>query len=138
MEQNQQNIFSSPNIMPPQRRVSIYDPKMEKMVSVAPFGKRAKMLYLHYIRDLGHSPTDILPPGLSYEPSARVPIKPLKMPPPRISERTAYKTFLQSYTLHNDKPVRGLAGFGLLREMTQHLIIALKVHGGIKFHVSAT
>ena len=64
-------------------------------------------------------------------------IKRLPKPKPRITERTAYKSYLSSFILQNHKRVGGLAGFNLIHEMSPHLISALKHHGGIKFHVTA-
>ena len=107
------------------RKQKIYDPMKGRMVSVDPFGKRAKQLYRHYIELEGHDPVDILPPGLKYYPNSQM-IKRLPKPKPRITERTAYKSYLSSFTLHNHKRVGGLAGFNLIHEMSPHLISALK------------
>ena len=114
---------------------SSLDPSKGRMVSVNPYGKRAKELYRHYIEIEGHDPADILPPGFKYHPNSQQ-IKRLPKPKLRVTERSAYKSYLTSYTLHNRKRVGGLAGFNLLHELTPHLSTALKHHGGIKFHVT--
>jgi hypothetical protein len=53
-----------------QSRVRIYDPRKEKMVSVAPYSANAKRLYKFYIRQLGYDPSWIAPPDLKWYPKS--------------------------------------------------------------------
>ena len=100
------------------KRQSIYDPSKGRMVSVNPYGKRAKQLYRHYIEIEGHDPVDILPPGFKYHPNSQQ-IKRLPKPKLRVTERSAYKSYLKSYTLHNRKRVGSRASIYC---MSSHLI----------------
>ena len=86
------------NAMP--QRLSIYDPKRDRMVSLNPYKAKAKEIYRHYIEDLGLDPSLILPPDLVYyEKSGYFRKNPTKQL--TIESRTAYKTYLSSYTVHN-------------------------------------
>ena len=48
------------NAMP--QRLSIYDPRRDRMVSLNPYKAKAKEIYRHYIEDLGFDPS----PDLAY------------------------------------------------------------------------
>ena len=44
-------------------RLSIYDPRRDRMVSLNPYKTKAKEIYRHYIEDLGFDPSLVLPPS---------------------------------------------------------------------------
>ena len=93
------------NAMP--QRLSIYDPKRDRMVSLNPYKAKAKEIYRHYIEDLGFDPSLVLPPDLAYyEKSGYFRKNPTKQL--TIESRTAYKTYLSSYTVHNVNQIHGL------------------------------
>ena len=75
------------NAMP--QRLSIYDPRRDRMVSLNPYKAKAKEIYRHYIEDLGFDPSLVLPPDLVYYEKSgyfrRNPTKQVK-----IEGRTAY------------------------------------------------
>ena len=50
------------------QRLSIYDPRRDRMISLNPYNAKAKdiILYRHYIEDLGFDPSLVLPPDLVY------------------------------------------------------------------------
>ena len=118
------------------QRLSIYDPKRDRMISLSPYKVKAKEIYRHYIEDLGFDPSLVLPPDLVYyEKSGHFRRNPTKQV--KIEGRTAYKSYLTSFTLHNVNQVHGLQGFKLLNEFTPTLNQLLAQHGGIKFHTTA-
>ena len=92
------------------QRLSIYDPKRDRMISLNPYKAKAKEIYRHYIEDLGFDPSLVLPPDLVYYEKSgyfrRNPTKQVK-----IEGRTAYKSYLASFTLHNVNQVHDLEGF---------------------------
>ena len=71
------------------QRLSIYDPRRDRMISLNPYKAKAKEIYRHYIEDLGFDPSLVLPPDLVYYEKSgyfrRNPTKQVK-----IEGRTAY------------------------------------------------
>ena len=58
-------------------------------------------------------------------------------PPGRVSGRTAYKSYLTSYTMENTQRLMGWQGLSLLQNFTPQATSDFKKHGGLKVHVSA-
>ena len=46
------------------QRLSIYDRRRDRMISLNPYKAKAKEIYRHYIEDLGFDPSLVLPPDL--------------------------------------------------------------------------
>jgi hypothetical protein len=57
---------------------------------------------------------------------------------PLIIGRTAYKSYVGSYTQTNTDKVGGVAGVQLLRNFTPQIRASLSEHGGLKIHISST
>ena len=51
-------------------RISIYDPRLDRMVRVSPHSAKAKALYRYYIQELDYDPAWIVPKDLKYYPSS--------------------------------------------------------------------
>ena len=117
-------------------RISIYDPRLDRMVRVSPHSAKAKALYRYYIQELDYDPAWIVPKDLKYYPSSGRFFK-VKPPKPAFVTRTAYKSYLASFTLNNHKRLQGFKGFDLLQQFTPVLSELIAKHGGIKFHASA-
>ena len=91
------------------QRLSIYDPRRDRMISLNPYKAKAKEIYRHYIEDLGFNPSLVLPPDLVYhEKSGYFRRNPTKQV--TIESRSAYKKYLTSYTVHNVNQTHGLQG----------------------------
>ena len=97
------------------QRLSIYDRRRDRMISLNPYKAKAKEIYRHYIEDLGFDPSLVLPPDLVYyEKSGYFRRNPTKQV--TIESRSAYKKYmyLTSYTVHNVNQIHGLQGLKLL------------------------
>ena len=57
-------------------------------------------------------------------------------PPGRVSGRSAYKSYLTSYTLENTQRLMGWYGLTLLQNFTPQATADFEKHGGLKVHVS--
>jgi hypothetical protein len=121
-----------------QSRVRIYDPRKEKMVSVAPYSANAKRLYKFYIRQLGYDPSWIAPPDLKWYPKSDRFVKMKKKTTmPVIEQRYSYKPYLAALTLHNLDKLPGNKGIELIKKFEPTLREYMRKHGGIKYHISS-
>lgn len=66
----------------------------------------------------------------------RLPPRP-RTEPPSITGRTAYKSYLSSYTQANTAELNGWDGLALLYNFSPQIINDFRRHGGLKLHVSA-
>eukprot|EP01048_Picozoa_sp_COSAG05_P030409 COSAG05_NODE_10546_length_559_cov_2.967391_1_plen_125_part_00 len=55
----------------------------------------------------------------------------------QVKGRSAYKSYLSSFTLDNTEKVGGFAGLNLLHSFQPQLEQSLKEHGGLKIHISS-
>ena len=55
----------------------------------------------------------------------------------QVKGRSAYKSYLSSFTLDNTEKVGGFAGLDLLHSFQPQLEQSLKEHGGLKIHISS-
>ena len=118
-------------------RVRIYDPRKEKMVSVAPYSANAKRLYKLYIKELGYDPSWIAPPDLKWYPKSERFMKMKKETTiPVIEQRTSYKNYLAAFTLVNLDKLPGNKGIQLIKKFEPTLREYVRKHGGIKYHIS--
>ena len=118
-------------------RVSIFSPWANRMVSVNPYGPRARKLYKFYIEELGYDTAWVGPKDLKfYEESGRFRrVKPA--PEPEIATRLSYKSYLACHTLNNVGKVKGYKGFELLRKFKPQLEAAMAKHKGLKVYPAA-
>ena len=58
-------------------------------------------------------------------------------PKPSITGRSAYKSYVASYTQQNSQEIPGFSGLSLLFNFVPQLTADFQKHGGIKIHVSA-
>ena len=123
--------------MTAKKRVSIFSPWANRMVSVKPYSSPAKKLYRYYIQEFGYDPSWIVPPDLKFHVDSGRFTRTKAPPKPAIEARTSYKNYLGSYSLHNTAKVMGLAGFELVHHFTPKLSELLALHGGVKFQASA-
>ena len=95
-------------------RVSIFSPWANRMMSVLPYGTRARKIYKFYIEELDYDAAWVAPKDLKfYEESGRFRrVKPA--PEPEMATRLSYKSYLACHTLNNVGKVKGYDGFGLL------------------------
>ena len=123
--------------MTAKKRVSIFSPWANRMVSVSPYSPKAKKLYRYYIQEFGYAPSWIVPPDLKFHVGSGRFTRTKAPPTPAIEARTSYKNYLGSYSLHNTGKVMGLAGFELMNHFIPKLTELLALHGGVKFQASA-
>ena len=118
-------------------RVSIFSPWANRMVSVLPYGTRARKIYKFYIEELDYDAAWVAPKDLKfYEESGRFRrVKPA--PEPEMATRLSYKSYLACHTLNNVGKVKGYDGFGLLKRFKPQIEKALAQHKGLKVYPAA-
>ena len=57
---------------------------------------------------------------------------------PKIKKRSAYKSYVASFTEENTEHIPGFDGLQLLQDFIPHVQSSLKKHHGLKIHISAT
>ena len=56
----------------------------------------------------------------------------------QVRGRSAYKSYMSSFTMDNTQKVGGFAGLDLLHNFIPQIEQSLKKHGGLKYHISST
>ena len=55
----------------------------------------------------------------------------------QVKGRSAYKSYLSSFTINNTQKIGGFSGLDLLHGFQKQLEQSLKDHGGLKIHISS-
>ena len=120
------------------QKVSLTDPDTKKTRLMSRSGAAARAIYKKQIVS-GIEPAFVLPPDLRWVPDdfteggGRI----VQRLAADIRKRTAYKSYLASYELHNTEELPKNDGFKLLYNFLPALDSMLKQHGGIKWNATA-